>query len=65
MIRVTRLSGDSFVLNAEYIKFVEETPDTIVTLRDGDKVLVRESADEVVARAIEYGRSLRLIPGTG
>jgi len=62
MIRLTRLSGVSFVLNAELIKYVEETPDTIVTLRDGEKVLVQESPDEVVDRAIAYARSIRLFP---
>ncbi len=59
MIRLTRLSGEPFVVNAEYIKFIESTPDTILTLRDGDKVLVREPPDTVIERAIEYARSIR------
>ncbi|MGP1271910.1 MAG: flagellar FlbD family protein [Phycisphaerales bacterium] len=59
MIVVTRLNGTEFVLNAELIKTVERTPDTIVTLINGDRVMVRESMREVLERAIEYGRRLR------
>ncbi|MCC8181311.1 MAG: flagellar FlbD family protein [Planctomycetes bacterium] len=62
MIRLTRRSGMPFVLNAELIKFVEEVPDTIITLRDGEKVLVKESADAVVERSLEYSRLSRFLP---
>jgi len=63
MIKVTRLNGRPFVINAELIQFVEETPDTVVTLTNHEKVLVKESADEVIRKALEYGRSLRVFPG--
>ncbi|MBU0639922.1 MAG: flagellar FlbD family protein [Planctomycetes bacterium] len=59
MIRLTRLNDRPFVLNAEQIKTVEETPDTMVTLLNGDQLVVRETLEEVVRRAIEYGRALR------
>ena len=59
MIRVTRLNGDSFVVNAELIKMIEAKPDTAILLINGDRILVRESVDEVVKRAVEYGRSVR------
>lgn len=62
MIRLTRRNGNQFVLNAELIKYVEEVPDTIITLRDGEKVLVAESADLVVERSLEYCRSTRFLP---
>lgn len=62
MIQLTRLNGSEFLLNAELIKFIEQTPDTIVTLRDGDKVMVQERPDEIVRRAIAYHRSLRQPP---
>ncbi|MFH0911897.1 MAG: flagellar FlbD family protein [Planctomycetota bacterium] len=65
MIQLTRLSGDKFVVNAEYIKFIESTPDTILTLRDGDKILVQESPDTVVERAVAYARSIRILDGLG
>jgi flagellar protein FlbD len=51
------------VVNAELIKFVEETPDTVITLRDNEKILVKDSADVVIARVIEYARSIRWVPG--
>lgn len=62
MIHVTRLNDSPFVLNADLIKFVEETPDTIITLRDGEKVIVKEDADEVISRVVDYVRSTRLVP---
>lgn len=60
MIKVTRLNNRPFVLNSDLIKFVEETPDTVITLISNEKVVVRESCDEVVGRAVEYGRRLRV-----
>ncbi|MFO0949257.1 MAG: flagellar FlbD family protein [Planctomycetota bacterium] len=63
MIKVTRLNGQEFILNAHLIKFMERTPDTLITLRDGEKILVREPLDVIIERAVEYRRSLRLIPG--
>ncbi len=62
MIRLTRLNGKGFVLNADLIKYLEETPDTVVTLVGGDRVMVSEKVDEVVDRVIDYGRRLRTIP---
>ncbi|MBI4578017.1 MAG: flagellar FlbD family protein [Planctomycetes bacterium] len=62
MIRLTRLNKKPFVLNAEVIKFLEETPDTVVTLLGNERVVVSEPVDEVVRRVIEYRRSLRLLP---
>lgn len=59
MIRVTHLNGKPFVVNAELIKFIEETPDTVLTMRDGERIVVRESAQEVVARVVAYARSIR------
>lgn len=63
MIRLTKLNGQLFVLNAELIRQVESLPDTTITLINGDRLIVQETMDEVVHRAIEYGRSLRrLLP---
>ena len=60
MIRLTRLNGRPFVLNAEHIKTVEQTPDTMITLLSGDQLVVRETMEEVVRRAIEFSRSVRV-----
>ena len=62
MIRVTRLNGREFVVNADMIQFLEETPDTVVTLTNHEKIVVKESVDEVVRRVIEYARAVRSLP---
>jgi flagellar protein FlbD len=57
MITLHRLNGKEFVLNAEHIKFVESTPDTLVTLIFTDeKFMVSESVEEVIRRVIDYKR---------
>ena len=62
MVKLTRFNGREFIVNAELIKFVESTPDTIVTLRDGEKLMVKEAPETVVGRIIEYARAIRSIP---
>jgi flagellar protein FlbD len=59
MIRLTRLNNRSLVVNSELIKFIENAPDTVITLVTGEKIVVLETADEVMARIIEYRRRLR------
>ena len=59
MIRVTRLNDQPMVLNAELIKTVEETPDTMLTLINGEHVIVKETMDEIIRRAIDYTRHVR------
>jgi flagellar protein FlbD len=59
MITVTRLNSQALVINAELIKFIEHTPDTMITLTTGERIMVRETVKEVVARAIQYGRQVR------
>jgi flagellar protein FlbD len=60
MIELTRLNGRRFVLNCEQIRTVEQVPDTLITLRDGQQVTVREKMDEVVRRAVDYARLVRV-----
>ena len=59
MIKVTRLNGKEFVVNAELIQYVEATPDTVITLVNHEKLVVKEPIDEIVKRVVEYGRALR------
>ena len=61
MIKLTRLGGGEFVLNAERIQYVEELPDTYITLVEGERVVVCESLEEVVRRVIDYQRSVRAL----
>ena len=59
MIRLTRLNNRPMVVNSELIKFIENAPDTVITLVTGEKIVVLEAADEVMARIVEYRRQLR------
>ena len=59
MIKLTRLNGDEFIVNAELIRFVESRPDTYVTLTSNDRFIVRESVEEVVKRSLAYSRAVR------
>ncbi|MEM8835404.1 MAG: flagellar FlbD family protein [Planctomycetota bacterium] len=61
MIVLTRLSGKEFVLNADLIKTVEETPDTTIKLVNGEAMIVRERMAEVIDAAIDYQRRLRTL----
>lgn len=62
MIKLTRLSGEAFVLNAEMIKYVEALPDTFVTLASGDRIVVAQTPDEVVQLTLEYHQHKQLVP---
>ena len=64
MIKLTKFNSEVnkkgvFILNAEIIETIEETPDTVVTLINGKKLIVDEPMDEVVRRVMAYRRALR------
>jgi flagellar protein FlbD len=59
MIKLTRLNGQAFVVNAEKIRLVESTPDTVVCCESGERLMVKETLEEVIRKSIEYGRLLR------
>ena len=59
MITLTRLNGQPFVLNAEKIRYIEATPDTVVCCDTGENMMVKETLQEVMRRAIDYARVIR------
>jgi flagellar protein FlbD len=59
MIPLTRLNGQTFVINAEKIRYIESTPDTVVCCDTGEKMMVKEPLAEVMRRAIDYARVVR------
>ncbi len=63
MIWVTRLRGQTLIINADLIESVEHTPDTVITMIDGRKYMVEETPDEIVARAVQYRSAV--LHGTG
>ena len=56
MIQLTRLNDQPLVVNSDLIKFVENKPDTVLTLINGEKVLVRERAEQVIERIVQFRR---------
>jgi flagellar protein FlbD len=56
MIVLHKLNGSEFVLNDQHIETIEETPDTVITLTNEKKYLVKESSDEVIQKIVEYKR---------
>ena len=56
MIHLTRLNKKSITINSDLIKFVEQSPDTVITLVNGEKILVQEPVSEIVGRIIEFRR---------
>jgi flagellar protein FlbD len=62
MIKLTRLGGEQFVLNADLIRYVEARPDTFVTLTSGERIVVVESMEEVMRRAVAYQQAKHIIP---
>ncbi|HWY04033.1 MAG TPA: flagellar FlbD family protein [Candidatus Acidoferrum sp.] len=58
MIQLTRLNNHPLVVNSDLIKFVEQSPDTVITLLSGEKIVVRESAPDVLERVVQFRRSV-------
>ena len=59
MLKLTRLNNQVVVVNPDHIYAADAAPDTILRLIGGETILVRESLDELVERAIEYRRRIR------
>ena len=62
MIKLTHLGGEPFILNAELIQYVEARPDTFITLTTGQRLVVTETMDEVLRRAVLYQQAKHLMP---
>lgn len=58
VIGLTRLNGQGLAVNSDLIKFIENAPDTVLTLTSGEKIIVRESTEQVVERIIAFRRSV-------
>jgi flagellar protein FlbD len=58
MIQLTRLNNQLLVVNSDLIKFVERSPDTVLTLVTGEKVVVKESVESVLEKIEEFRRNI-------
>ena len=56
MIRVTKLNNDEILINDDLIEFVETIPETMISLTDGKKIMVKESPDEIIERVAAFRR---------
>jgi flagellar protein FlbD len=61
MITVTRLQGEHIVINASMIEFIETTPDTLISLSTGRKLMVRESVEAVIELVKAYYQAIGLV----
>ena len=58
MIYVTRLNHKPLVINSDLIEQIEMTPDTVISLTTGEKIMVLETSDEIVERVVNFRRSI-------
>ena len=58
MIAVTRLDGSAMWLNTDLIESVEPTPDTLISMSNGDELYVRETPDVILERVIGFKRAI-------
>ena len=58
MIQLTRLNNHPLIVNSDLIKLVETAPDTVLTLVTGEKIIVRETSDEVLEKIVEFRRRI-------
>ena len=62
MINVTKLNGSELVINADLIEFIEKTPDTLITLTTGRKMMVKEELEDVIRSVLDFRRNTRSHP---
>ena len=59
MIEVTKFAGTEILLNENYIEFIEETPDTVISLVNGKKIIVKESSQEIKNLVLLYNKCIQ------
>jgi flagellar protein FlbD len=65
VITLTRLNGHEFIINCDHIETVEATPDTVITLSNEHKWVVRETPEEVIERVVAYKRRVYALGALG
>jgi flagellar protein FlbD len=59
MIALRRLNNQPIMVNADLIESLESTPDTVVTLTSGNKLIVRDTPEEIAEKIVEYQRKVQ------
>jgi flagellar protein FlbD len=65
VIKLTRLNNHVVAINPDHIGWIETTPDTTLFLIAGEKIIVRESLDQLIALVVEFRRSVRVVEAGG
>jgi flagellar protein FlbD len=60
MIEVERVNGNKMLINPDLIKFIETTPDTVVTFTDGEKIMLRTRPEDIVSMIVDFRKKIRL-----
>jgi len=58
MIKVKKINGRDLIINAELIEFIEKTPDTIISMTTGKKIIVKDTPEELIKKVIEYRKEI-------
>ncbi len=58
MIQLTKLNGHSFILNCDLIKTIESAPDTVISLTNGEKLMVKEDVETVLSSIKNYRKRI-------
>lgn len=53
MIQLTRLNGTILLVNEEFIEIAEDTPDTVITMQNGHRYVVKEKTAEIMERVTQ------------
>ncbi len=56
MIQLTRINGTILLVNEHFIEIAEETPDTVVTMQNGHRYLVKETIQEIIEKSADFRR---------
>jgi len=64
MVLLTKINNAQVTINCDMIQFIEETPDTVITLGNGDKVVVKDRMNEIIDKIVEYRRRIRRLVET-
>jgi flagellar protein FlbD len=58
MIQLTRINRVPIVVNADVIEHVEQTPDTVITLTNGQKLMVLETSEDIIRKVVDFRREI-------
>ena len=61
MILLTKINNAPITVNSDLIQYIEETPDTVITMTNNDKVVVQEGMTEIIEKVVHYRRLIRRI----